>query len=91
MDFSAALSIFYADFGDDAIVNGNAADPVRGIFETVQKDALGLVTGVHPTFRAAASSPIVRGADVCIKGVHYKAKPGERLDADEILWPLEKV
>ena len=91
MEFIDDLSQLYADFGTDAIVNNNAAHPVRGIFDAHYADALGLVAGTRPVFRAASNSPIVRGANVCIDGVDYTAKAAEPIDSDETLWPLEKV
>ena len=91
MDFATDLPLFYADFGTDAIVNGDASHPVAGLFDANFADALGMVSGVRPVFRAAQTSPIVRGADITIKGVAYKTKAGEPIGNDEILWPLEKV
>lgn len=90
MDFASDLSILYSDFGTAVIVNGDAAHPVRGIFRLTAADALG-ISGVRPTFRTSRSSPIVRGANVSIDGINYKALAGAPFGTLETIWPLEKV
>lgn len=86
MDFAADLSIFHSDFATSATLNGV---PVTGLYKRQYGEAFGLVAGVRPTYRLAASIPAARGQSLVIGANAYTVTAIEPISTLENLLILD--